>query len=184
MLLRKKVEGYVNILGGKVDITDPCYDYCSGYRINNVSVKPGDYRCVYHMGAALEEAEIEKTEKLAKEYGANPEEWVRREQDDIKNRCFVIEIQFKGRAFDLNSAKWEEIGSISVDAGLAGFFWNKPDFTDEQWNDFCDSLDDLSKNAYLEKNMGFWCSSGYGDGMYKVFAIKDKNEVIALKICF
>ena len=183
MLLRKKTKGYIHIPNGIVDITDPCYDKDTRCRINNIKVKLGTYRCRYWMGAELEEKDIEETKSLAKEFNRDEEEMLEMERRDIQGRCFVIEIQLKGRAFQLNSPQWEEIGRIGVDAGLAGFFWNKPDFTDEKWSAFCDSLD-FDKSVWLREEMGFFCSSGYGDGYYSVYAIKEKGEIIALKICF
>ena len=71
--------------------------------------------------------------------------------------------------------KWCEyklIGCIGVDAGLAGFFQNKPDYTDEQWMSFCDRIKD--GNAWLFDE-GFFSSSGYGDGEYGVYAAKGKD---------
>ena len=183
MLIRKKNKGYVEIAGGKVDITDPCYEKGTWCQLTDAKIKPGTYRCRYYTGAELEQKDIDATIAIAKEYGKDPDRAVEMEKQDILGRCFVIELQVKGRAFQLNSPKWKEIGTIGVDAGLAGFFWNKPDFTDEQWDDFCDSMDD-NQSTYLDKNMGFWCSSGYGDGNYGVYAIKEDNEIIALKICF
>lgn len=54
----------------------------------------------------------------------------------------------------------EKIGSIGVDAGLAGFFHNKPDYSDEAWSKFCDRI--RHGDAWLTED-GFYSSSGYGD---------------------
>ena len=45
--MKKKFEkvGVLNLEGGKIDITDPCYDNDVWCRINNVNVKPGKYNC-------------------------------------------------------------------------------------------------------------------------------------------
>ena len=75
----------------------------------------------------------------------------------------------------------EEIGSIGVDAGLAGFFMNKPDYTDEQWTEFCESIRD--GDAWI-KDEGFFSSSGNGDGCYGVYAYKQNGEITALEIRF
>jgi len=66
----------------------------------------------------------------------------------------------------------EYIGNIGVDAGLAGFFNNKPDFNDEEWYEFCDKIED--GNAWNLYN-GIFSSSGFGDGGYDVYANKDRN---------
>ena len=75
----------------------------------------------------------------------------------------------------------EWIGNIGVDAGLAGFFHDKPDFTDAQWTAFCDQI--KTGDTWLT-DLGFFSVSGYGDGAYKVFAAKTGNEVTALEIRF
>lgn len=74
-----------------------------------------------------------------------------------------------------------EIGSIGVDAGLAGFFMNKPDYTDDEWSDFCDYI--RNGDAWI-KNEGFFSSSGNGDGCYPVYAYKQNGEITALEIRF
>ena len=52
----------------------------------------------------------------------------------------------------------KKIGDIGVDAGLAGFFHNKPDYTDDEWAAFCDRV--RHGDAWLIKE-GFYSSSGY-----------------------
>lgn len=75
----------------------------------------------------------------------------------------------------------KEIGEIGVDAGLAGFFMNKPDYTDEQWSEFCDSV--RYGNAWI-RDEGFFSCSGDGDGCYPVYAHKLKDGAQALEIRF
>lgn len=75
----------------------------------------------------------------------------------------------------------KEIGSIGVDAGLAGFFHNKPDYSDNAWTKFCDRIS--HGDAWLMED-GFYSSSGYGDGCYGVYAQKTDGEITALEIRF
>jgi hypothetical protein len=75
----------------------------------------------------------------------------------------------------------EEIGEIGVDAGLAGFFNDKPDYTDDEWSEFCDSI--RNGNAWI-RDEGFFSSSGYGDGCYPVNACRINGEIVALEIRF
>lgn len=75
----------------------------------------------------------------------------------------------------------EEIGSIGVDAGLAGFFHNKPDYSDEEWGRFCDRVH--NGDAWLTED-GFYSSSGYGDGCYGVYAYKQDGAITALELRF
>ena len=184
MLLKAHKIGIVKILNKKIDITDPCYNRNVWCRLNNVTVKSGEYICRYYVGSELEQKDIREITEIAEKYGHNVKDAIEREKADIKQRCFVIEFHLNGYNFCQDSPEWKEIGEIGVDAGLAGFFWNKPDFTDSEWNEFCDKLDKNNEVAYLDEGMGFWCSSGYGDGIYKVYAIKDEREIVALKICF
>jgi len=77
---------------------------------------------------------------------------------------------------------FEEIGELAVDAGLAGFFQNKPDYNDDEWDEFCEKI---NEHNYLITKEGFCTESGYGDGWYPVFAAKDENGAInALEIRF
>ncbi len=66
----------------------------------------------------------------------------------------------------------EFIGTIGVDAGLAGFFNDKPDFKGNEWSEFCDSI--IEGNAWNLYN-GIFSSSGYGDGCYEVYANEERN---------
>ena len=68
-----------------------------------------------------------------------------------------------------------------VDAGLAGFFHNKPDYTDDEWAAFCDRV--RHGDAWLIKE-GFYSSSGYGDGCYGVYAYEQGGEITAIEIRF
>lgn len=74
------------------------------------------------------------------------------------------------------------IGEIGVDAGLAGFFENKPDYSYEAWGRLCDSI--RHGNAWIREG-GFFSNSGYGDGGYDVFAYKNINgDITSLEIRF
>lgn len=61
------------------------------------------------------------------------------------------------------------IGSIGVDAGLAGFFNDKPDFSDDEWYKFLNKYVDFEEKTY-SCDYGVFSESGYGDGGYEVFA--------------
>lgn len=70
----------------------------------------------------------------------------------------------------------EEIGTIGVDSGLAGFFDNKKDFSRQEWLELCDKIfvDEKRKNAWILAE-GFFSSTGYGDGAYTAYASKDRD---------
>ena len=147
----------VKKFGGTIDITDPCYNKDVWCRINDVKIKPGKYHCVAWMG----------------------------EDDDWGQRCFIAAIyhtDVKGSLNQFFKKNTECLGDIGVDAGMAGFFENKPDYNDEEWANFCNCIRD--GHAWCVEE-GFFTSSGIGDGCYEVYAEKDENgDIIALEIRF
>ena len=142
---------------GVVDITDPCYDKDVWCRMT-AEVKPGEYDCCIYR----------HTDKGV--YNG-------REYNDVRVKKIGIYLD----GIMPNVKLMNPIGSIGVDAGLAGFFMNKPDYNDEEWDDFCNSI--RKGDAWI-KDEGFFSSSGYGDGLYPVYAYKIDNEIVALEIRF
>lgn len=143
--------------GGIVDITDPCYSKDVWCRMT-AEVKDGEYYCNIWSHT---EKEIYDGEEFK------------------DTRVGVIGIYLDGVIPP--QRQMECIGEIGVDAGLAGFFINKPDYNDDEWNAFCNSI--RKGNAWI-KDEGFFSSSGYGDGVYSVYAYKHNSEIIALEIRF
>ena len=157
--MRRKLIGKRNF-GNIIDITDPCYDKDVWCRMNNVLIKSGEYHCIKWMYT-------EKEEFNGKQY--------------TDTRVGILGIYLGGVI--PQQKQMVEIGSIGVDAGLAGFFENKPDYNDSEWQKFCDRLDN-NNNAWMI-DCGVYSSSGYGDGCYGVYAYKNANEEItALEIRF
>lgn len=157
IIMRRKLIGRKHF-EGTVDITDPCYDKDVRCRMS-ANVKSGTYDCRIWM----------QPQKYKDNYGEHKYETVG-----------LIGIYLDGVIPVQKEMK--KIGSIGVDAGLAGFFMNKPDYTDEQWMTFCESI--RKGNAWI-KDEGFFSHSGFGDGVYPVFSYQDENgEITALEICF
>lgn len=156
--MRRKKIGVMDF-HGSVDITDPCYDKDVWCRMNDVKISDGEYTCnVWH-----------HTDKGTYKDGT-PYSYI---------LVGAIGIYRNG---DIPRQKdMEEIGSIGVDAGLAGFFHNKPDYSDEEWGRFCDRV--RNGDAWLIKD-GFYSSSGYGDGCYGVYAYKQDGAITALELRF
>lgn len=75
---------------------------------------------------------------------------------------------------------WDIIGSIGVDAGMAGFFNNKPDFNDEEWSKLCDAV--LYNGKAWAMYDGIFSESGYGDGSYPVFTNEDRSAFMIMFI--
>lgn len=140
-------------LGSQVDVTDPCYDKDVWCRMNAVKIKPGNYDCNI---------------------------WISKEKT-WGERVGVIGVYLDGNVPSRRSM--ERIGSIGVDAGMAGFFHNKPDYDDEQWEALCDATCGDAK-AWITSD-GFFSESGFGDGEYNVYAQKNKDgDIVAIEIAF
>lgn len=165
VMLKRKLVGKIEVPDGLVDITDPCYNKKVWCRMNDVKVVPGTYNCYAYYG----------------------------ETKYCGNRCWITQIVLADGPYDeiaedkIHSGRsWRVVGEIGVDAGLAGFFNHKPDFNDEEWYALCNEMS--SKDEFIRKfangGQGFWTSSGLGDGVYTVYAIRDKGKIIALEIRF
>jgi len=89
--------------------------------------------------------------------------------------------------YDIDDMEW--IGDIGVDAGLAGFFNNKPDYPGDKWKEFLvdagvfkteDEYDYDKK--YYDIGYGLFSDSGYGDGCYEVYATIDRDAFMIVFI--
>lgn len=161
----------------QVDITDPCYPNDAKhveYRLA-MPIKAGTYDCVT---------------------------WKHVEPSDINDdRIMIIGIYLNGA--EPNPANMEVVGFIGVDTGSAGFFMNKPNYTDEEWerlvrSDF-ESIPDCYELPWPELMRkaheaglhgsevrvtaeGFYSRIGWGDGEYNVLGYKEDGEYIAFEI--
>lgn len=152
--------------GQTVTVTDPCYDADTPSAY--LHLPAGEYECYY---------------------------------DLIDEGCWGIRVAqcalLKKGASDyfLDDGDRECAGSTCVDAGLAGFFIDKPDYNDAEWDVFCENLrradaewEKISGRKYKEvyhTPEGFFTCSGYGDGEYAVYLLKGfRDEVIGAKLVF
>lgn len=99
--------------------------------------------------------------------------------DDVVKSICILRKGWEG------CAQSKFIGYIGVDAGLAGFFDNKPDYNDDEWLDVCNFIwkqHNKVCEAHLDNAMrceGVFSSSGYGDGEYPVYQlVSDYTGVI------
>lgn len=173
--LERVLVGNINIPDGAVDITDPCYDKNVWCRMST-RVKPGKYNCYSYIGEDPcwgKRVWINQIVIADDEHSAIAEERIR------------------------SGKSWRKIGTIGVDAGMAGFFNHKPDFNDDDWAELCNWLFDETipclhnpndvDNSYIHRfkpGDGFWTDSGCGDGSYTVHAIRENRKIIALEIRF
>ena len=78
--------------------------------------------------------------------------------------------------------RFEIIGSIGVDAGLAGFFIDKPDYSESEWAELCYKIGDREFAWMFDE--GFFSCSGYGDGEYDVYAGYNNGNITEMYISF
>ena len=156
--MRRKKIGTMDF-HGSVDITDPCYDRDVWFRMTDVKIRKGVYTCIA---------------------------WHHKDKGTFDNGepyCYdviaIIGIYLDGVIPCQKEMK--KIGDIGVDAGLAGFFHNKPDYDNDAWSKFCDRV--ATGDAWLTED-GFFSSSGYGDGSYGVYAKQKDGKAVALEIRF
>ena len=162
-----KYAGIFNHRGNTIDITDPCYDKDTLCRTTQ-ELPEGEYDCWVDIV----------------DYG----DWGKR-----VTKSFIIK---KDCNYD-DDVFWSEyVAEIGVDAGLAGFFDNKPDYDDAAWSEFCEwswkkenqierKTVALADEDNAAKCNGFFTSSGFGDGCYDVIALYDKaDKLIGYEINF
>lgn len=98
---------------------------------------------------------------------------VKIEQEQNHEIVSQVKIQLKNAKSTVRS--FRVVGTIGVDAGLAGFFEEKPDYDDEAWKKVVDMVLACKGPAVIktDKQSAFGCngivvSSGFGDGVYCV----------------
>lgn len=137
--------------GETIDITDPCYSRDVWCRMNDVVIEPGEYDCYVCWN----------------DCGT----W--------GNRVKAIAIS-KNKQYIKVLRNLDELGVIGVDAGMAGFFNNKQDFSDSEWSEFCDKVG-IDKLFFSPNNEfvcnGFFSASGYGDGSYPVLVHRNDDGI-------
>ena len=159
VVLSWKLDGLTMDFHGSVDITDPCYNRDVWCRMTDVKIRNGVYTCIA---------------------------WHHKDKGTFDNGepyCYDV-IGSIGIYLDgviPCQKEMKKIGDIGVDAGLTGFFHNKPDYTDGEWAAFCDRV--RHGDVWLTKE-GFYSSSGYGDGCYGVYAYEQGGEITAIEIRF
>ena len=178
----RKIQGCVGILNGEyvaditfekgiISATDPCFNSDVWCRKDNIKIVPGDYQVNTYT--------------------------------DDNGRVTILQIILKDQSvIDRFNSKSENINkswrtiteNIGVDAGLCGFFQDKPDFTGEEWTDFRQNISyDGDGNLWKGKRpneKGFFTESGYGDGIYSCHAIRmavgnrKTPRIVALELRF
>lgn len=148
-----------------VTVTDPCYDKDNTWCTVSTALPPGEYCFAVELV----------------DYGA----W-----GELVCRNFMFR-KGKVKAWQLDTSVYlrrEYLGEACVDAGLCGYFIDKPDFTDPQWMEFCEALRDRRPfhGALPEFANGFFSDTGHGDGCYDVYLLTDREtgEPVGLSTVF
>jgi len=94
-------------------------------------------------------------------------------------------------------SKWEEVGSIGVDAGIIWlgdpcytFFKPPTDVIGKNWGEFCEKLEAIEEQKEENNDVypfgftGIAVSSGYGDGEYPVFIKRKDGRIKEVKVVF
>ena len=94
---------------------------------------------------------------------------------------------------------WKKVGEIGVDAGLCmvgdpcyASYPDHPDHPIHNWDKFCESLKEHDKQhpqqataMQIDQRTGVVVSTGYGDGIYPVFARYNADgRIVGLKVDF
>lgn len=118
-------------LGESCDFTDPCYDKDVWCRTTVTDMLPGVYNCYA----------VYNTDNRV------IESWIIHEQYDVDSDDLI--------------AATEVLPACGVDAGLFGYFADKPNFSSEEWDKM--HFEDIN---FLNGSEGFFTESGYGDGAF------------------
>ena len=166
-MLKTEKIGTIEFSGNEIDITDPCYDKDVFCRARR-KILPGRYDCYVETGK-------------------------------IDGYRIVCTLTILTKSVDLGdkTLRARKEGYIGVDAGVAGFFENKPDYDDSDWNKICSYIypkTAASGTAHPDiwlvdestplKCRGFFSQSGYGDGMYAFYQLTSGGKFAGYKIKF
>lgn len=145
-----------------VTATDPGYDAGTWCTLTGLKVQPGEYHCIAWRWR---------------------DQWTHESKRRSRTRTMACGIYLDGKIPP--PGEWEKmaaIGTIGVDAGMAGFFQDKPDYDRDAWFAMCNKL---HNRTWLITKEGFCTESGYGDGSYTVYGIKNAEGLYtALEIRF
>lgn len=147
-------------LGEVTDVTDPCYNRGRGNDIH-VDTVPGVYD-VY---------------LLHSDETFPPDSTDREDVDFRINRIRIVN-RSCGETFGPELTQNNLIDVAPVDAGLCGFYNQKPNFDDKGWDRFCADLGNWSewKFSNYDGHEGVCCTSGFGDGCYGVYGLKETGS--------
>ena len=160
--LAKKQLGAFEITSGKITITDPCYEpgaWCSG-QLEHV------LNGTWHANVFISDEGV----------------W----GDRV---AYLLAYHAESANYvHLDTYLWQDTGfQIGVDSGQAGIFDTSVIRNDKgtaAWDAWYDAIIELTNPASVLEG-GSVSSTGYGDGLYSCYVIKDnQDQVIAVKLDF
>lgn len=181
VVVADKFVGNVDFADGIADITDPCYESDVWCAVFGKKIKAGEYAAYI---TVIDYPHMVQTEDALDAMQLNVLIGEKVKLSDKR----IMSVKIVHKDFVNAGKRWQMIAtSIGVDAGLCGFYNHKPDFkSDDLWGRFCDSLEHF-EDTYCVcdiKPYGITVSSGFGDGVYRLYAQKAKGEIVALELRF
>jgi hypothetical protein len=149
----------------RVMVTDPSYDSTCTKKVSNVKMTPGIYECNAYK---VSRDAVNSNFDIDKIYGLelirkDSKEEINKKIEDSENKTIL-----------------SEIGKFAVDSGLASVLVDDGDEIQDDLMDYIykaiepDSADII--DVYMNKHYKVFSSStGYGDGIYKVYGVRDKK---------
>lgn len=142
---------------GVIQITDPCYEDDNIWCRTETEAAKGVWHC-----------------------------YSRVVSDECGERVHHSMVCREGCLHVVENVEPEFVDVITVDSGLAGFFFSpKPNYDSKTWEKMVDDWAEMDKcrgrDGYFFDN-GFITSTGLGDGRYQVLAFRENEEIVALVI--
>ena len=154
--------GTIRLTKGYITATDPCYDKNTWCIVEIKNVLAGNWKAYIK--------------------NSNDTSWGDR----------ISELVLVNESYNIDDIDcFEEMeGEAGVDAGLCGFFEDKPNYDNNTWGKLCDEYFFKGKFGIASldtdfKCVGVWSESGYGDGGYPVYTASDRSGyVYAMKVVY
>lgn len=145
-------------LGDKVDIADPGSKKDVWCRKNDIKIVPGEWVCRYHTKMTWGDDE-EVSLSMIYHKG------IHKQAPKIK---------------DFRRVGWR----IGTDTGLAGYFVDKPDYDDDDWQRFVDETYANGEFAWIKGNWFYTRTGGYDGGFDAYIITDDEGRATALMLRF
>lgn len=179
--------GTISVSDGLIDIMDPGYDEPNWCSMRDVKIKSGKYKCYIDVVNFPYERKATNYDVALSNYKIKCDDILKQDDKRIMSLTIIHEDYADNTPYIANK-RWTVLSKdIGVDAGLCGFYNHKPNFSKEdEWSNFWQNLKKIDKLLECDttKANGITVCSGFGDGLYTVKQIKEKKNIIGLKLLF